>query len=216
MTHPSDDDHYAEHVHARAVSPARPVEPKISATALTRPPRRCRQRPLASLAAAICAIAIGACGSPARKPSGSSHASSGLAFSQCMRSHGVPAYPDPSPGGGGGDIINLGKGFNPASPAFQAAQATCNKLLPGAGPSAHTSEQQDQQMFAISKCMRHHGVSGFPDPIIRTTPPSNSQDYSIVEGRGEVWLLVPSTINATSPAFEQAANACALGPKHAR
>ncbi len=64
--------------------------------------------------------------------------------------------------------------------------------------------------------MRHHGVSGFPDPVISTMPPSNPQDYSIVESRGEVWLLVPSAINATSPAFEQASNACALGPKHAR
>ena len=48
-----------------------------------------------------------------------------------------------------GNIINLGKDIYQASLVFQAAHATCNKPLPGGGPSAHTSEQQDQQMFGI-------------------------------------------------------------------
>jgi hypothetical protein len=39
----------------------------MSATALTPPTRRRRQRLLASLAAAVCAVAIGACGSSGRK-----------------------------------------------------------------------------------------------------------------------------------------------------
>jgi hypothetical protein len=213
MPRPYDYEHHAQPIHTGG-PPARTVEPTMAATARTRPPRRRCQRLLASLAAAVCAIAIGACGSPGHKPGGSRHASSALAFSECMRSHGAPGYPDPTPGGAGGDIINIGKAINPASPAFQAAQATCNNLLPGPGPSAQRSERQDQRMFAISKCMRHHGVSGFPDPVISTTPPRNPQNYSIVESRGEVWLLVPSTINPTSPAFQQAANACALGPTH--
>jgi hypothetical protein len=131
-----------------------------------------------------------------------------------MRSHGVAAFPDPSSGSGGGININLGSGINPASPTFQAAQTICNKLLPGGSPSPHASEQEKQQMVAISECMRRHSVSGFPDPTISKTPPSNPTNYSIVEGRGDVWLLVPSTINVISPAFTKAANACALGPKH--
>jgi hypothetical protein len=160
---------------------------------------------LIALPSVICAVAIAACGSSGHKPSASSRAQSFLAFSECMRSHGVTAFPDPSPGGG----INLdGTGLNPAAPAFEAAQATCRKLLPGGGPPAHASEQQKQQMFATSECMRSHGVSGFPDPTTRTTPPSNPQNYSIAEGTGDLWLLVPSTINVNSPAFTKAAKAC--------
>ena len=73
-----------------------------------------------------------------------------------MRSHGVPAFPDPSPGGG---INPNGTGINPAAPAFQAAQATCRKLLPGGGPPAHASEQQRLQLFAMSEWMRHPGAA---------------------------------------------------------
>ena len=152
------------------------------------------------LPSVICAVAIAACGSSGHKPSASSHAQSFLAFSECMRSHGVTAFPDPQPSGG----ISLGgTGINPASPAFEAAQAACRKLLPVGGPSAHASEQQKQQMFATSVCMRSHGVSGFPDPTPRTTPTASPT-------ASDLWLLVPSTINVNSPAFTKAAKACNL------
>jgi hypothetical protein len=42
------------------------------------------------------------------------------------------------------------------------------------------------------------GVSGLPDPT--TTPPTNPQDYSIAEGVGGLFLLVPGTITVDSPA----------------
>jgi hypothetical protein len=49
-----------------------------------------------------------------------------------MRGHGVPNYPDPITGPTGGQAINLGpEGIDPSSPAFQAAQAACEKLFPG-------------------------------------------------------------------------------------
>jgi hypothetical protein len=38
--------------------------------------------------------------------------------------------------------------------------------------------------------------------------PSNIQNYSLAEGIGGVYLLVPKTINVNAPAFRQAANAC--------
>jgi hypothetical protein len=123
-----------------------------------------------------------------------------------MRSHGVTSFPDPNPGGGGLNIA--GTGIEPFSPAFEAARATCGKLLPGGGPgSRRASEQQKQQLLAISECMRSHGVSGFPDPT--TTPPTGAQGYAIVEGfASNLFLLVPQTMNVNSPAFEQAAKAC--------
>jgi hypothetical protein len=68
-----------------------------------------------------------------------------LKYSQCMRSHGVPNFPDfgqgtqspvPPPAGNSGDI-------NPNSPQFQAASSACQHLLPpGAHVSIHTSESR--------------------------------------------------------------------------
>jgi hypothetical protein len=48
-----------------------------------------------------------------------------LGEAACMRSHGVPNFPDPSFPTTGGIVTNLPKGVNFASPAFQAAQHTC-------------------------------------------------------------------------------------------
>jgi hypothetical protein len=170
----------------------------------TTPTSHRRHRLLVPLTAGMCVVAIAGCGSSGQKPSASSNAGSFLAFSECMRGHGVPDFPDPS-----GNGINIGgTGVNPSSPAVRAAQATCKKLLPGGGPPAHASEQQKQQLVATSECMRGHGVTGFPDPITANGPPSNPRDYSIAAGIGDLWLLVPRTIDVNSPAFKQAANAC--------
>lgn len=49
-----------------------------------------------------------------------------LAFAACMRSHGVPNYPDPKFFGSGGVAQGSGgNGMDPNSPLFQAAQKTC-------------------------------------------------------------------------------------------
>jgi hypothetical protein len=172
--------------------------------------RRVGRLLLALLAAAVCVVAVAACGgsggsgSSHHKSHKSSHASAFLAFSQCMRSHGVSNFPDPSGGGG----IHLPSGINPFSPSFEAAQAKCSKLMPGGGPGAHpASEQQKQQLLAEAECMRAHGVTGFPDPT--TKPPTTQQGYSIIEGLGSnLFLLVPSTINPNSPVFKHASDAC--------
>lgn len=60
-----------------------------------------------------------------------------LAMSRCMRSHGVPNFPDPTfqsgPGGAVGVGIRLnGSGIDPNSPSFQAAQKACASLFGGA------------------------------------------------------------------------------------
>ena len=62
--------------------------------------------------------------------------SQALAMSKCMRSHGVPNFPDPQfqtgPNGGIGVRIS-GAGINPNSPAFQAASKACGKIV-GSAP----------------------------------------------------------------------------------
>jgi len=68
--------------------------------------------------------------------------SQALAMSKCMRTHGVPNFPDPQfqtgPNGGIGVRIS-GAGINPNSPAFQAAQKACGKIFGGAPTVAKAS-----------------------------------------------------------------------------
>ncbi|HTS72549.1 MAG TPA: hypothetical protein VMG74_02425 [Gaiellaceae bacterium] len=56
-----------------------------------------------------------------------------LAFSACMREHGVPGYPDPTFLDGGAVVKitpQAGTNLDSASPTFQAAQQACRGRLP--------------------------------------------------------------------------------------
>jgi hypothetical protein len=61
-----------------------------------------------------------------------------LKYSQCMRSHGVTNFPDPTDSDGRvGLQVNLSGSLNPQSSIFQRAQSACASLQPGgagAGP----------------------------------------------------------------------------------
>ena len=61
-----------------------------------------------------------------------------------------------------------------------------------------------------SKCIRQHGITGFPDPTL--SPPPNPADYSAVIGRNGVVVAIPRSFHS-SPAFKQAATACKLQPR---
>ena len=94
-----------------------------------------------------------------------------VAFGNCMTKHGIRVSVGVAAGGRGAKItIGGGGGSNspdPASSQFQAAQRTCQKLLPGGGPQALTPAQQAQarqRALAIAVCMRSHGLPNFPDP----------------------------------------------------
>jgi hypothetical protein len=186
------------------------VASQVSGTTSQQTVGRRRRLLSAGLAAFGCAVAIAACGSSsdptATAASNESNGSSqGLKFADCMRSHGVPNFPDPS--AGGGINISSGSGINPFSPAFKAAQNACAKLLPGGGPgNQHPTAGKVALARQTSECMRQHGVTGFPDPTLKQ--PSSPAGYSILEDRGGVIFAVPSTINPQSPVFLQAAKAC--------
>jgi hypothetical protein len=169
---------------------------------------RLRARPLLLLigiAVSSGVLVIAGCGSSSKPRSAGESASSGpsagVRYADCMRSHGVPNFPDP----GGG--AKPGFGVQLVTPPFQAAQKTCAGLLPGAGSggSGPPSAALDKQMLAVAECMRAHGVSGFPDPT--TTPPSSLAGNSFVFTQDGVSLVFPSTINLQSPAVNQAATA---------
>jgi hypothetical protein len=85
-----------------------------------------------------------------------------LAHAECMRSHGVPDFPDPGP------IhidVRTHPDLDPASPVFVAAQKACLSLDP-AGPTGNTvSPQLQAAALAYSACMRSHGYPNFADPV---------------------------------------------------
>lgn len=139
-----------------------------------------------------------------------------LKYSQCMRANGVPGFPDPS--STGGIEIPIGSGIDPSSPAFESAQAKCQKLRPGGGlaPGAatHPSAQWLAKMVKASHCMRRHGVTDFPDP--RTSVPAhpfaNGATGMVSDIQGVIFVF-PSSIDQQSPVFARAAAACGF-PLH--
>jgi hypothetical protein len=163
--------------------------------------------------AIMCAVAIAACGSVGKLSSAATtsggQSASLVSFAVCMRSHGVSSFPDSSAGPGGGVSV-VPAGINQSAPAFKTAFSICSRLLPALGRHQQPTAQATAQMLKFSQCMRAHGVTGFPDPT--ETPPADFGDYSSVVRRGGVYLAVPSTINAASPAYKHAAAACRFGP----
>jgi hypothetical protein len=177
-----------------------------------RKPRHPATLAVATIVACGCAIAVTACGGSSGSGGSDSRASihqSFLNFAKCMRANGVPNFPDPQPNGGGIEITP-GDGITPGSPAMKAGQQKCSHLLPGGGPGGQKpSEKAKQQLLAIAKCMRAHGLQNFPDPT--TSPPSQpgSGGGGPVLGMGGVFLnLGAAGLDPTSPAFQRAAVAC--------
>jgi hypothetical protein len=91
------------------------------------------------------------------------NAAQGAKFAACMRSHGLPNFPDPDAQGN----IQFGsaEGIDPRSPKFRSALTPCRTLLPHLGPpTAAQLAQVEEQLLAFAKCMRARGIADFPDP----------------------------------------------------
>jgi hypothetical protein len=60
-----------------------------------------------------------------------------LSFAQCMRSHGVPNFPDPNSAstiwGAGGKLFTIPSTINTSSTQFTSAQNSCKSLMPSSG-----------------------------------------------------------------------------------
>lgn len=159
------------------------------------------------LAVAAGALVLAACGSSGTTGTGSRSAtpSAGITYADCMRTHGVPNFPDPTSAAGGVQLV--GSGVNTQSPAFRSAQSTCQKLLPGGiGGPGGISAARIERGVKLADCMRAHGLRTFPDPT--RTPPSTlpAQNAVILGGRDGAFVLTASMVQ--SPAFKQAAGAC--------
>jgi hypothetical protein len=120
-----------------------------------------------------------------------------------MRAHGVPNFPDPSPGGG----VTLGAGINPQSPTFQAAQQACKRFAGPKGGVPKMSESERRQAVRFAECMRANGQPNFPDPTL--IPRAHATRVLVL--RGMVFAF-GSGINPKSTAFRQAATSCGVTP----
>ena len=153
------------------------------------------------------AVSLAACGSSQPAGSTGSRAANsdyqqGLAFASCMRSHGVPNFPDPTAGSNGGMRVEVSPsgmkviGVAVNAPAFQAAQQKCRQYLPNGGHPQPLSASRRQALLNFSACMRSHGITNFPDPTF---------------SGGAVGLLLPrgGGIDPQAPAFKSAQTACA-------
>ena len=61
-----------------------------------------------------------------------------LRYSQCMRTHGVPQFPDPKFSGGGVQL-RMPPGLGPDSPSIKSAEQACRSLQPGGMSGRGTS-----------------------------------------------------------------------------
>jgi hypothetical protein len=110
------------------------------------------------------------------------------AYAKCMRSHGVPTFPDPNSTG----QLDASSVANLNSTQGRKAQEICRSLAPRrSGQSTQggsLTPQQQAQLLKFARCMRLHGVHTFPDPT--------STGLSL------------SGVDPNSPQFQAAQKAC--------
>jgi hypothetical protein len=159
-----------------------------AASCLMRRPRRAGP-PIARTAAVIMAtgalaLLAAACSSGSPSSGGSTDAGGSansrlVAYSQCMRSHGMPNFPDPT---GGVPPKVTAQELGVSSSQLQEAQRACQSLLPVTGGSLTASSLQQCYLagacpqalvrqavnagLQFARCMRSHGVPNWPDPTI--------------------------------------------------
>jgi hypothetical protein len=112
-----------------------------------------------------------------------------LKFSECVRAHGVPDFPDPRASGGFPDSARAYEEM----PRYQAAQNACNAdaIASGVIHSPTALAQHLKQLSAEDACIRKHGVPNMPGP----TP------------QGE--QMFPEGITPRSPQLQAASRICA-------
>jgi hypothetical protein len=147
---------------------------------------------------AVAALSLIAAGPGGGSPTGTAPtAQDGLiAYSHCMRSHGLPNFPDPAPSQGipKDKLIPL-----VGSPQFNVASNACQHLMPakGLGPqqTAPQTRTQVAAALAFARCMRDHGFQTFPDPT--------------TQGQLTPQMVTDAGIDLHQPAVLQAGLACA-------
>jgi hypothetical protein len=152
----------------------------------------------------LCLTVLAACGSSGTRGATNASANAAIALTQCMHSHGVSNFPDPTtgPGGSGFPIastpgsstVTVG-GIAFSGPAFQGAEKAC-RLFGGGRRPPPISEAQKEGMLTKARCIRKHGVPNFPDPMF-------------APGGYGAGVNLPPNFNPNAPVFRRARQACA-------
>ena len=150
---------------------------------------RWRAGAMAAALAAIAALAAACGGTSSPALAGQTAYQKALAFSQCMRAHGEPGFPDPQ---ANGSILTTPKDhLAQGSPQFTAANRACQHLLPPIRPMTAAQQRQlTQKLLKWVACMRTHGVPDMPDPQV------NAQGVSISVPGGPNSPFVRSAMRA--------------------
>jgi hypothetical protein len=85
-----------------------------------------------------------------------------LVYAHCVRTHGVPLWPDPDSGGRFDKSKLTPRQLGVSMAKAGAAAHACRALLPTY--SASEQPQDLAQALRFSRCMREHGSRNFPDP----------------------------------------------------
>ena len=115
-----------------------------------------------------------------------------LAFARCLRSHGLPKWPDPT-GSGVFDKSKLRQTGYSVSQVRAVEEGACKHLLPSGGQGRTITAADRADYLRAAACMRSHGFPDFPDPTFQ----NNS-----------VQTNVPSSVDQDSARFRSAAATC--------
>jgi hypothetical protein len=111
---------------------------------------------------ALLAAACSGSASPGAASGASNTGSQALAYAQCVRSRGVPDFPDPNSAGHFSKTAL--QQLSASNSRYQTATQACAHLLPSSAPTAAVLRQEWSGMESFARCMRAHGVPNWPDP----------------------------------------------------
>ncbi|MEU4248001.1 hypothetical protein AB0F15_11360 [Amycolatopsis sp. NPDC026612] len=109
-------------------------------------------------------------GAPSTTAGSPDLASLGREYSQCVRDHGVPAYPDMVVIGGHLTLPDNAEGDAGSSAlrAAPAAQQACQPILarlPAEAQKENAPSAQDREkLLEFARCLRQNGIPEWPDP----------------------------------------------------
>jgi hypothetical protein len=159
-------------------------------------------RPFLVIPLVSVAFAIAACGGSTNPSANaasnpSSPSTQVVKYADCLRTHGMPNFPDPN-----------SNGANAPLPApTPGAERACAKLQPLGmhlhGPPAPSATRL-RAALVFARCMRRQGLSQFPDPL--TTVP-DVPNFTLAPGE---YFPLDSSTQVQSPAFRHAAKACGV------
>jgi hypothetical protein len=163
---------------------------------------KAQQRRAASLMAllAVLGVLLAACGGGSPGASGTtsttaqslgggsspdpqSQAAALLKFAACMRSNGLPNFPDPING-----FLSPPPGVSPTSPQFQSAAQKCQSLMPNGGGTSVTGPQNLAGLAKAAACMTKKG-------FLMSATSTGSLNFS-------------SSVDPNSPQFQAAMKEC--------